>query len=161
MVNEGGPVEASVHPRSDADTSSVSASSHDAAGSWPRHKLTAALRSLGKRYLALLVGKHRTFSNQVEQVPERMHRAARQTRLMLEAIEDFNSGAYEEIPWGSVALMSGALLYAVNPADVVPDALPFLGALDDIAIVTIAVRLVQRDLRRYCEYKGYPVDEYF
>jgi uncharacterized membrane protein YkvA (DUF1232 family) len=57
--------------------------------------------------------------------------------------------------------MSGAVLYAVNPADVVPDALPILGTIDDVAVVALAVRLVQRDLRRYCEHKGYSVDEYF
>jgi uncharacterized membrane protein YkvA (DUF1232 family) len=90
-----------------------------------------------------------------------MHRVARQTRLVLEALDDFNSGEYRAMPWGSLAVMAGAVLYAVNPADVVPDVMPMLGSLDDLAVVAVAVRLVQRDLKQYCEYKGYPVAEYF
>lgn len=161
MVNEGG----APPPRAGGDATAARPTESEPAGipirDWPRHKARSALRSLGQRYLDLLIGRHHTFRQTLKLVPDRMHRAARQTHLMLEAVEDFHSGAYRDIPWGAVAVMAGALLYAVNPADVVPDALPFLGALDDIAVVTVAVRLVQSHLQRYCRHKGYAVTDYF
>jgi uncharacterized membrane protein YkvA (DUF1232 family) len=80
---------------------------------------------------------------------------------MLEAVREVNAGTYRDIPWGAVALMAGALLYAVNPVDVVPSSLRFLNALDDVAVVAIVVRLVHKDLRRYCEYRGYRAHDYF
>lgn len=154
MTNEGGPP---------AEVGTEGSTPHEAAEAptWIRGKARAKLRELGTRYLSLLFARYRSASESMGAVPERMHRVAKQTRLMLEALDDFKAGAYREIPWSSVVVMAGALLYTLNPADVVPDIVPFLGTLDDITLVAVAVRLVQKDLRRYCEYKGYSPDEYF
>jgi uncharacterized membrane protein YkvA (DUF1232 family) len=42
-----------------------------------------------------------------------------------------------------------------------PDMLVGLGALDDIAIAALAVRAVRADLIKYCEFKGYDLQQYF
>lgn len=39
-------------------------------------------------------------------------------------------------------LIAAVLLYGVNPVDLVPDALPVLGLLDDLGILGIAAMLV-------------------
>jgi uncharacterized membrane protein YkvA (DUF1232 family) len=53
------------------------------------------------------------------------------------------------------------LLYAASPTDIVPDVLPALGVLDDVAVIAAAVRILQAELRAYCRFKGYPEDQYF
>jgi uncharacterized membrane protein YkvA (DUF1232 family) len=58
-------------------------------------------------------------------------------------------------------IAAGALLYSVSPGDIVPDALPVLGQLDDALVVGLAMRLIRRDLQRYIEHKGYAVEKYF
>lgn len=52
-------------------------------------------------------------------------------------------------------------MYAVNPADVIPDALLGIGALDDAVVIAVALRLLRRDLEAYCAYKGYAWVDYF
>jgi uncharacterized membrane protein YkvA (DUF1232 family) len=90
-----------------------------------------------------------------------MHRVANETRLVLELLDDFKSGAYREIPWHSVVLIAGAVLYVASPADVIPDYLLGIGMLDDLAVMAVATRFVKKELRKYAEFKGYPVEEYF
>jgi uncharacterized membrane protein YkvA (DUF1232 family) len=115
----------------------------------------------GAEHLKTLAQRKGRLSDTMGIVPENMHRMANQTRLVLELIDDFRDGTYREISWRAVALLVGGLLYTVSPADVVPDVLPFLGKLDDLAVLTLVTRLVNQDLRNYCAFKGYDVDEYF
>lgn len=115
----------------------------------------------GADRLKTLVARKGRVSESMGEIPANMHRVASQTRLILELIDDFRDGTYREISWRSIALLVGALLYAVSPMDVIPDTIPLLGGLDDLTVVAIVTRLVQGDLRRYCAFKGYPLVEYF
>jgi uncharacterized membrane protein YkvA (DUF1232 family) len=57
-------------------------------------------------------------------------------------------GEYRAVPWKSVVLTVGALLYFVSPADLIPDFIPVLGYLDDAAVVAYVVRAIRSDLHR-------------
>lgn len=47
----------------------------------------------------------------------------------------------ERIPTASKALLAGAAAYTVLPIDVIPDAVPILGRLDDAVVVVLAIDL--------------------
>ena len=47
----------------------------------------------------------------------------------------------ERIPTASKALLAGAAVYTVLPVDVIPDAVPILGRLDDAVVVVLAIDL--------------------
>jgi uncharacterized membrane protein YkvA (DUF1232 family) len=128
---------------------------------WLQRPLTGAAEAIGQHYLQRLTGARGTLGDSVSAIPDRMHLAAQQTRLVLELLEDVKKGAYRSLPWRSVALGSAAVLYSISPADVIPDVIPSLGLLDDIALISIAVRLIRRDLRAYCRFKGYREEDYF
>jgi uncharacterized membrane protein YkvA (DUF1232 family) len=128
---------------------------------WLRRPLAGAAEALGQHYLQRLAGVRGRLGASVTAIPDRMHLAAQQTRLVIELLEDVKAGVYRGLPWRSVALGSAAVLYSVSPADVIPDVIPGLGRFDDIALISIAVRLLQRDLRAYCRFKGYREEEYF
>jgi len=113
------------------------------------------------RTLAKLAAKRGSVAQGLAEVPDRMHLAANQTRLVLELIDDVKSGTYRSIPWRHVALLSAIALYAVSPADVVPDFIPVLGSLDDVVLMAIATRIARKQLRAYCRFKGYSAAEYF
>lgn len=115
----------------------------------------------GAAHLRTLVQKKGRVHQTMSAVPEQMHRVANQTKLVLELIDDFRDGTYRGVSWRSVALLTGALLYSVSPADVIPDAFPVVGQLDDLVLIAIVTRIVQDDLRDYCRFKGYDEDEYF
>lgn len=46
------------------------------------------------------------------------------------------------LKWGT----AGILLYLVSPIDLVPDMIPFVGAVDDLVLVPLAVRWLLRKL---------------
>jgi uncharacterized membrane protein YkvA (DUF1232 family) len=108
-----------------------------------------------------LVKRKGRLSRTLEVVPQNMHRMANQTQLVLELIDDFRDGTYRDISWRTIALLVGGILYAVSPADIVPDALPFIGQMDDLAVLALITRLANGDLRTYCRFKGYREEDYF
>lgn len=131
----------------------------------PQNKVLGWLEDMshkwGATHLKTLAQKKGRLSESMSVVPESMHRVANQTRLVLEMIDDFRDGTYREVSWRSVALLTGGILYSVSPADVIPDAIPLLGQLDDLVLIAIVTRLVHGDLRKYCRFKGYEESEYF
>ena len=56
-------------------------------------------------------------------------------------------------PVGVAVAAAFALLYVFNPFDLMPDVLPFIGALDDAAVVGACLMLIERDLRQYRSWK--------
>lgn len=56
---------------------------------------------------------------------------------------------YRGVPWKTLTYAVGALLYFVNPLDVIPDALAGLGFVDDIAVLAAVAKSVQTDLEKF------------
>lgn len=65
-------------------------------------------------------------------------------RLLLALVTD------PRVPWSSKAVLGLAAVYVASPIDLVPDFIPFVSRVDDLAVVIIAVDLfletVPRDL---------------
>jgi uncharacterized membrane protein YkvA (DUF1232 family) len=118
-------------------------------------------KRIGHRHLVKLTMERGRVSAAWRELPDRMHMVANQTRLMMELIDDYRAGQYRKIPWHSLAVGAAAILYVANPADVLPEALLGIGLLDDIAVAALAARVLRRDLKAYCEFKGYDVSDYF
>lgn len=74
-------------------------------------------------------------------------------RLMFSLIRDYWRGEYRDIPWKSIAAIAGALLYVLNPIDLLPDFIFMLGFLDDAGVVALCLKLVESDLHRYAAWK--------
>jgi uncharacterized membrane protein YkvA (DUF1232 family) len=53
----------------------------------------------------------------------------------------------------TIAAAAFALIYVLNPFDIVPDVLPFVGAVDDASVVAACLMLLERDLFKYREWK--------
>lgn len=75
-----------------------------------------------------------------------------QGKTMLSMVRDYWKGSYREVPYWAISAVSLALLYVLNPADVVPDVLLGVGYLDDATVVAFCLKLVQRELERYEEW---------
>ncbi len=46
------------------------------------------------------------------------------------------------LKWGT----AGIVLYLISPIDLVPDALPFVGAIDDLVLIPMAIRMLLKRL---------------
>lgn len=64
-------------------------------------------------------------------------------------LRDYSTRRYREIPWGSIAAIVAALLYVLNPLDLLPDVIPFFGFIDDAGVLAICWRMVRKDIDAY------------
>lgn len=129
--------------------------------SWLRRLVEQWSKRVTIRSIVKLVVHRKQVKATLQRVPVRMQLMTNQVRLVLELIDDFAEGTYRDVPWHSMAVAAGAILYSVSPADVVPDALPLVGSVDDLFVIGMGLKLIEKDLRAYALTKGYSVHDYF
>ncbi len=74
-------------------------------------------------------------------------------KVLSALVKDWRAGKYRQAMYGTIAAAAFALIYVINPFDIVPDVLPFIGAVDDAAVIGACLMLVERDLRTYRSWK--------
>ena len=79
--------------------------------------------------------------------------ALKDVPVLVSLTKDFVRGEYTTIPVRSVASVIGALLYWINPFDLIPDAIPVIGPLDDVLVFSLAIRMIHADLEAYKQWK--------
>jgi uncharacterized membrane protein YkvA (DUF1232 family) len=52
-----------------------------------------------------------------------------------------------------IASVVFTLIYVFNPFDLMPDVLPVIGQLDDVAVMGACLILVEQDLHKYKDWK--------
>jgi uncharacterized membrane protein YkvA (DUF1232 family) len=104
-------------------------------------------RSVTSSDVARVVARAADVERRVRRGP--LRRLAEDARDLLALLRDWRAGRYRAVPFGTIAAAAFALLYVLNPFDLVPDALPVLGQLDDLAVLSAALLLMERDLEKY------------
>lgn len=77
-----------------------------------------------------------------------------QGKVLLELVKDYWAGRYREVPYWAISAGALALLYVLNPADVIPDMIFGVGYLDDATVVAFCLKLIERELSRYKEWQA-------
>ena len=73
--------------------------------------------------------------------------------ILVNLMRDYIKKEYTDIPIGTIMAILGALIYFVSPIDVIPDAIPVVGYLDDLAVIGYALKLVHDDVEEYKKWK--------
>ena len=73
--------------------------------------------------------------------------------LLGHMLKDYWDEKYAELPWRTVASVTFAILYVVNPLDLIPDFLPGVGYLDDAAVFGLVWRGIEGDVEQYAVWK--------
>jgi uncharacterized membrane protein YkvA (DUF1232 family) len=60
---------------------------------------------------------------------------------------------YRNVPWRTVTLAVGGILYFLSPIDAVPDAIPVIGFLDDAAVIAYVIKCIRDDIDRYKDWE--------
>lgn len=74
-------------------------------------------------------------------------------KVMFGMLQDYRKGIYKDVPWFTIGAIAFALLYVLNPLDMVPDFIPGLGYIDDFAILTFSLKFIETDLHKYLDWK--------
>ena len=60
---------------------------------------------------------------------------------------------YVDIPWGSIVMVIGAIIYFVSPVDLIPDFIPVAGLIDDAAVIGFVVAQIKSDLDNFLAWE--------
>ena len=74
-------------------------------------------------------------------------------KLMVNMLKDYKVGIYKDVPWFTIASVVFALLYVLNPLDIIPDFIPGFGYVDDASVLALALRFIESDLHKYLDWK--------
>jgi uncharacterized membrane protein YkvA (DUF1232 family) len=70
-------------------------------------------------------------------------------QAMLRLLRAYYRGDYRNVPVTALISIIAAIAYVVNPFDLIPDVVPFLGFLDDAAVIAFAVRKTRDSLDNF------------
>lgn len=73
--------------------------------------------------------------------------------LMLSMVRDYWEGTYREIPNWVICAVVFALLYILNPLDLIPAVFPIVGQLDDAIVLGACLLLIDQQLQEYKVWK--------
>jgi uncharacterized membrane protein YkvA (DUF1232 family) len=68
-------------------------------------------------------------------------------------VKAYAQGEYRTIPWKSFLLVVAAILYFINPIDLIPDLMPVLGLTDDFAILLMVYKSIGSDIDSFLEWE--------
>ena len=74
-------------------------------------------------------------------------------RLLIPLIKDYWKGTYRDISVKSIVIFVVALAYIISPIDLIPDYIIGLGQIDDAVILGLSLYFLEKDLRKYKEWK--------
>lgn len=115
-------------------------------------QLNAEADKIHRRDLEDLLDRQRAIEEKVKG-SGKLNRFSSDVRLMFSMIRDYWYGNYRSVPWKTIAAVAGALLYVLNPLDVIPDLILGFGLLDDASVVALCLKVVESDLHRYAAWK--------
>jgi len=61
---------------------------------------------------------------------------------------------YRAAPFWVIGSIVVALTYVVAPIDLIPDFIPFVGYLDDAAVVALCIMMIEEELNRFREWNA-------
>ena len=64
------------------------------------------------------------------------------------------SGEYTGIPGTTIAAAVAVLIYFLSPIDLIPDFIPVLGLLDDVALVAWFSTTIKHELEKFADWEG-------
>jgi uncharacterized membrane protein YkvA (DUF1232 family) len=75
-------------------------------------------------------------------------------KFLLIILKDYYQGNYKAVPWYIISSIGATLLYVLTPIDSIPDFIPFVGYIDDAAVLSICLKLVHTEVEKYRKWKS-------
>jgi uncharacterized membrane protein YkvA (DUF1232 family) len=62
-------------------------------------------------------------------------------------------GQYKQVPWKTILLIVAAIIYFLNPLDLVPDLIPLTGLTDDFAVLLWVYNSVSNEIEKFLAWE--------
>lgn len=74
-------------------------------------------------------------------------------KTLLRLLRAYLTGAYRDIPWKTLLAAVGAVLYFLNPLDLIADFLYAFGFIDDALVVGLVLASIRGDLEKFSAWE--------
>jgi uncharacterized membrane protein YkvA (DUF1232 family) len=74
-------------------------------------------------------------------------------------IKAYALGQYRDVPWKTILLIVAAIVYFVNPLDLVPDLIPLTGLTDDFAVLLWVYNSVSNEIEKFLLWEQTRINE--
>ena len=91
-------------------------------------------------------------SDKIDKAYPALKSALKNVRVLYSLFKDAVNGKYK-LPPASVAMIGGGLLYFILPADLIPDFIPVIGYLDDLAVLKTIMNSLNKEIAEYRIWK--------
>lgn len=85
-------------------------------------------------------------------IPEAFEKFWEDIKILYAMLSDSVKGRYR-VPVRTLGAVAFTLLYFVNPFDIIPDLIPFLGYVDDAFVLSLCIKFIGTDLEKYRIWK--------
>ena len=73
--------------------------------------------------------------------------------LMISMVKAWIKKEYTEVSPKVIACLVGAIIYLLKKKDLISDSIPIVGIVDDIAVLGLALKLSEPELKAYAEWR--------
>lgn len=102
--------------------------------------------------IKLIINKEDKINDQLKN-GKGLERYAKDLLLLVSLVKDYYKGNYRDVPYKTISAAVVGLLYLINPIDIIPDFIPFIGYIDDALVLGFCLKLIEKDLRKYESWK--------
>ena len=78
---------------------------------------------------------------------------------MFRLASSYFKGEYEDIPRKHLLLIVSALTYLIAPVDLIPDFIPVVGLVDDMAVISACIKMTKPELEKFLAWREKNVDK--
>ena len=88
----------------------------------------------------------------IDSSSEQLQLLVKKVMLFIKMLQSYISGEYKNIPLRAIVAFAAGLLYFINPFDLIPDMIPGIGLLDDLAVMMWVAGNFDKDIKDYEEF---------
>ncbi len=100
-----------------------------------------------------LIGSVTNKMSDMDENKKRVSGFIAQVGTFLRMLKAYINGEYRQIPWRSLLMIIGSLIYFMMPLDLIPDFIPVTGFADDIAIIFLVFNSINEDIEAFLEFE--------
>lgn len=72
---------------------------------------------------------------------------------LIRLVRAYINGEYKDVSWETIILSIAAIIYFINPIDLIPDFIPGIGFIDDAAVIAFTITAIHKDVDKFKEWE--------
>jgi len=122
----------------------------------------SSAKSVDDKRLNEILDKERIIEEKRKKLnPVKFFMLFKQVKLAFEMLKDYKQKKYRNVPWKAIAMIVAALVYFLNPIDLIPDFMGVIGFTDDAIVLAFVFKSLRDELIKYCDWRGLNAEDYF